>query len=530
MTLRIQCPACERQFKVGEELKGRTVECGACEHRFKLDEGVTVERRDKFYPGEKQRPGLDAFGRSQRPTPGPVAFETAAYNQTQSVADFVPMSPQKMFATGLGTAVLAMTAVLFILGTMPNGMLKDMEIAKRSILGGFMVLVGAALVLYGCSNRRKTGILVSVVGVVTTMALSLFMPVPRTIDPNDAPLAVLNDPGAGLGTEEDPRAPIRPKTAEEIMQFVGYNPVQRAIASHTTSETDGKEFVTAIWVPVMEERYKFQILKYLHRKTASEERPSFYRRKEGGLFVIDGPRISMERVAGLVERFGRVEEIYPEIRLIEVMIESSRLIEASKDLMSKLTDREHPAFFVRNLAELDHIDFDRVSDAVQRLSNVEPLRFRVEISRRLLELLDEESESAFKGDVCRALIVWSEEGDGAEAAVARAAKEVMGRGESMPRSMLEFLVKRKAPEVVPILEVLWLEDPSAWEPIVAEIGPTAEDAVLKHLSDESPGVRLSAIQLLKRIGTKKSIEPLRALLPTASDEMKILIQEVIESL
>ena len=104
MTLRIQCPACERQFKVSDELKGRTVECGACEHRFKLDESVTVARRDKFYPGEKRSRSLEGFGRSPGSTAAPVEFETAAYNQTQSVADYVPMSPQQMVATGLVVA------------------------------------------------------------------------------------------------------------------------------------------------------------------------------------------------------------------------------------------------------------------------------------------------------------------------------------------------------------------------------------------------------------------------------------------
>ncbi|HAO94842.1 MAG TPA: biopolymer transporter ExbD, partial [Verrucomicrobiales bacterium] len=34
MSLRIQCPACQRQFTVDEELKGRTVECGSCEKQF----------------------------------------------------------------------------------------------------------------------------------------------------------------------------------------------------------------------------------------------------------------------------------------------------------------------------------------------------------------------------------------------------------------------------------------------------------------------------------------------------------------
>ena len=42
MTVRIQCPACQRQFQVSEELKGRTVECGGCEKRFVVDEDAIL--------------------------------------------------------------------------------------------------------------------------------------------------------------------------------------------------------------------------------------------------------------------------------------------------------------------------------------------------------------------------------------------------------------------------------------------------------------------------------------------------------
>ena len=533
MTLRIQCPACERQFKVSEELKGRTVECGACEHRFKLDDSVTVARKDKFYPGEKRVPGLDAIGRSQRAVGAPVRFETAAYNQTQSIADFVPMSPQRLVATIVGTLILLGAIVLLVLGTQPHGVLKDMEIDKRAILAGFLALVGGALVLFGCTHRLRSGIAITVLGVGITMALAFLMPVPRTIDPG---LGLDAADGGGTADpaepEADPREPQQPMTLEEVMEAAGYGPVQRAIAVHVKagSDTDPAEFVAAIWVPVMEERFKFQIQNYLQRKSGSDERPSFYRREEGGLFVIDGPRLPMDRVEAMAERFGVVKETYPEIRLLEVALDASRLLGVSKEQMGKLTDKNHPAFYAVNLGELEHIDLDRVSEAVRRLADAEPLRFRVEISRRLVELLGEESESEFKGDVCRALLVWSEDGDGAEQAVAIAAKEVLGRGETMPRPMLEFMVSRKSPEAVPILEVLWMEDPTAWEPIIAEIGPAAEDAVLKHLDDEDAGVRISAVQLLKRVGTKKCVEPLRALLPSADDEMKVRIQEVIDSL
>ena len=526
MNLRIKCPACERQFKVSEELKGRTVECGGCEHRFKLDEEVLVARRGKFYPGETRKSGLDGFGRSQKASDTPVQFETAAYNQTQSVADFIPITPQQMVAATLGVGILAMTIVLLVLGTQPNGVLRDMEVAKRALLAMFMVGVGVALVLYGCHHRRRLGYLVAGVSAAAAMTLAMFMPVPRTIEPGD----YVEEANGTAPPDEDREAVPRRKTAAEVVEMVGYGPMKRAIASRTTGDVDGLDFVTAIWVPVMEERFKFQIQKYLHRKTGTEERPSFYRREKGGLFVVDGAQIPIELVAGMVERFGKVEEIYPEIRLIEVTLEGGRLLEANKTLMTKLSDKDHPAFYALNLTELDHIDLARVDGAVKRLMEAEPQRFRIEITRRLIDLMAEESGSDLKGSVARALATWSEPGDGAEEVVAVSAREIIEAGEPMPRSMLEFLVLRKSPEAVKLLEPLWMKAPSAWEPIMTELGLVAEDAVIKHIRNEDRGIQQSAVRLLKRMGSQRGIESLRSLLDGADDEMKVLLQEAIDSI
>jgi predicted Zn finger-like uncharacterized protein len=525
MNLRIKCPACERQFKVSEELKGRTVECGGCEHRFKLDEEVLVARRGKFYPGETRKSGLDGFGRSQKADDAPVQFETAAYNQTQSVADFIPISPQQMVAATLGVGILAMTIVLLVLGTQPNGVLRDMEVAKRAVLAMFMVGVGVALVLYGCHHRRRLGYLVAGVSAAAAMTLAMFMPVPRTIEPGD----YVEEPNGTAPPDEDREAVPRRKTAAEVVEMVGYGPMKRAIASRTTGDVEGLEFVTAVWVPVMEERLKFQIQKYLHRKTGTEERPSFYRREKGGLFVIDGAQIPLELVAGMVERFGRVEETYPEIRLIEVTLEGGPLLK-EKPLMTKLSDKDHPAFYALNQTELDHIDLDRVDAAVKRLMDAEPRRFRIEITRRLIELMAEESSVDLKGSVARALATWSEPGDGAEKVVAVSALEIIEAGEPMPRSMLEFLVSRKSPEAVKLVEPLWVKEPTAWEPIMTELGLVAEDAAISHITSADRGIQQSAVRLLKRMGSQRGIESLRSLLDGADDEMKVLLQEAIDSI
>ena len=55
-----------------------------------------------------------------------------------------------------------------------------------------------------------------------------------------------------------------------------------------------------------------------------------------------------------------------------------------------------------NRKELERIDVDRVKDAAQRLSMVEPTRFRNEISDRLVELLDEEADAAAEARIAAA--------------------------------------------------------------------------------------------------------------------------------
>ncbi|NNC88164.1 MAG: hypothetical protein HKN82_06850 [Akkermansiaceae bacterium] len=531
MTLRIQCPECSRNFRVSDELRGRTVECGACEHRFTVDEASIVTRREKFYPGEHRKPGLEGFSTAgstgsgkSRPSAA-VEFETAAYAQTPSSLDITPISPPQLVASAAGLIVLLLGIGLCLLGARDGGLLQDMEVRERTVLAFFIVIVGLILLFIGSHHRKKMALLAGGVLGAIMVALAVLLPVPRTVQEGE----IVETPGGNGGTDAGPDVGAE-KTITEIMQEVGYGPVKRAITTHTTATYDGRQKVAALWVPAMEERFKYQIQKYLHRKTGTKERPSFYRRGDGGLFVVEGVEVPLEEMALIVERFGRVENTYPDIRVIEIAVEGERLLEVNTELMSKLTDKEHPAFYVRNLAELDHIDIERVQEAASRLATAEPLRFRKEITQRLVDLLAEEAEADFKGVVTKALSVWSEEGDGAPLAVAQAAQDILLKGEQMPRSMLDFLTARNPAVAVPIIEVLWKADPSSWEPFVAELGPDAEEMVASHLGDENRAVQQSAARILKRIGSSQSLPALQRALPAADDELKLMIQDAIQSI
>ena len=125
MTLRIQCPACQRQFSVNEELEGRTVECGSCEKQFVVDEDAIVAERDRYYPGDIKKPGLKQYGNA--PTPGEsaplVEFATATYSESATAADVIPPTPARMVACTIGfcIAFIAFCNVFCVLPRLGSG-------------------------------------------------------------------------------------------------------------------------------------------------------------------------------------------------------------------------------------------------------------------------------------------------------------------------------------------------------------------------------------------------------------------------
>ena len=148
----------------------------------------------------------------------------------------------------------------------------------------------------------------------------------------------------------------------------------------------------------------------------------------------------------------------------------------------------------------------------------------------MLGLLDEEDDAELREVICKALQTWAGEDGEADAVVAMVARRMQKREERIPRSMMEFLVQRKSPEAVAILEPLWVAKPIDWEPLMVGIGLAAEDAMLRHLNGDERGLQQSAIRILKRIGTERCLGPLKALGDNVDDETKLLLKEVIESI
>jgi len=180
MSIQIKCPSCSRRFEVGEEFEGKTVECGSCDTRFKIDETTKVRSKARVYPGENKSKLLDRIARSPVHEEAPVAFQTASYDPNVNTDAFLPASGGQKAATLVGLGALSLTAFLFFLGSSPGGMLKDVDLTRRLVLGGFVSLLGASFLIYGAKNWRIRGVVLSLALVGAIFALIFLRPVYKT--------------------------------------------------------------------------------------------------------------------------------------------------------------------------------------------------------------------------------------------------------------------------------------------------------------------------------------------------------------
>ena len=522
MSLRIQCPSCQRQFTVDKELKGRTVECGSCAKQFVVDEDAIVPERDRYFPGDIKRPGLKHYGVARDPedTAPEVDFARAAYSDTATAADVIPPTPGRLVAGVAGILLLVTYLVVLVFGSNGEGVFSDVDQGKRVLLSGFVALMGLALVFYGGIRRRKQSLMSGIALAVATVVFTVILP------PGGPPRAPEEGGANRLTSPEAPiEAPDR-MSAEEARKAMSYDPIQRAI------DAFGQESVWALWSPRMGQHFRYQIQRFLQRKTGSAARPAFYPRGAGGLLVIEGISLKMPELVGLVERFADVEEVYEDLRVLRIEVKGENLVEPSSELESKLNNRESESFIVLNRKELEHIDIDRVKDAAQRLSTVEPTRFRSEIGGRLLELLEEDTDREFRSSICKAIMVWSSPGDGAEDVVTGLARELLARNEEIPKGMIEFLVGRQTPGVVPLLKVLWEKSPLDWETEVMAMGSAMETVILPSINSSDPALQRSAFLVLRRVGTEISLPVLRKALETVgkNPDIGLLVERAIEAI
>lgn len=527
--LPIRCPGCGQRFKVGLELKDRMVECGTCEHRFRVNDEVVV-RQKKFYPGERRDLSLDRFSRIPKGTPMPSTFQTVQYAAEPAQADIQPVSPLRLVLGFVAGAGVILVALLLVFGGSPGGILDGAPQSKRLALAGFTALIASIFFIAANPRARVRAIL----GSVFSAALLLSFPFLFTEGnkPIDTSVEGLSYDESAKDRANDEAPPVS-DNLEELKQEINTTPLDAAQSKLAADSSKPGRGAVGIWLREVREFHKLQIEKYIERSTGADPGEShlYPRPGESFLMVVYGVTDDLAELAKLCERFGEVKRVIEPLHVIEVAVQEDKFTVGD---LKKLTNREDPAFYELNRRELESIDLSRAKDAVTRLAEAEPRLYRKDINRRMLQWLKEsdtdEQSVQMQAQIGRALLAWSEEGDGSEAVVREVISRYPPTSAELPESLVKFLMIRKDPEAIPLVDALWAGDFTRWEELYLGFGPMIEDSVLARFPSASGTMKRSASRLLAKNGGPKSIPVLEAALPDADSELKVLIDRAIASI
>ena len=519
--LLIRCPSCDQRFKVGEDLRERTVECGGCEHRFRIGDEVIVRGR-KFYPCEQKSHQLNRFSRIPMPGGGNLTrIQPIRYGNTPDPAVLEPASPQRIMAGIIGVAGMVLMALLLMFGASRAGLLDGMILTNRLLMAGFASVLGVLLLVYANPRARMKAL-----GVGLILSIGLLL-VPFFFKTGSVPL------GSELAGEPKKNAPMvppieAPREDDAILALrarIGTAPLVAEIQKLALNGS-GKQAV-GLWFRDLSESNRFLVRDYILRVTEAAPTSIYYPRGGGDyLLVVTGIRKSLPELAELTSVLGRTEKIYTDLSVIEVRVRKEIFIEGE---IEKLSKKDDPAFYDLNKRELESIDLDRVRRAVQRLAEAEPKIYRADISHKLISLLNQDGLE-FKGNICSALAVWSElPGPASEAALIEV-KKLIAKGEAVPPEIVALIVKEQNTGIIPILDELWFKNPMAWESHYADLGEPIEGTVLERLPNTTGTIRYSAVRILGRVGGARSLSVLTEAMAGKDPELKVLIEQSKKSI
>jgi len=504
MSLQIKCPSCSRSFKVSEDLTGKTVECGGCDTRFEVADVHIIREREKFYPGENKGQFHDRLGRAPARDSAEVNFQTASYEQNLHVDAMLVATPAQKGAVITGIAVLIITALFFLLGSGAGGPLQDVALTKRIILGGFSGLLGSSLVVFGAKNWRAGGVLLCVSFLAAIFALIFLRPIHVTPGGEGEEVARWLDED---GAEEEDNAPV--DQIEALKKKVGYGKLTKEMEL-----VGDPELVLGIYTEPYEDRYRHVLENFFRRKLqlSKVHIPGVYSRSEGraAFFVYSGLDLSFDGIVSGIEALGSVKS-YPELRLVEIQLNTEHFKAPDRSLHEKLHNPENPSFSDVNLPELRHIDHLRAKKAVERIDQVPEgvqLSHKPAVQKELIRLLAESVDPDFRSSLGDALKTWA----GTDKAIAEKVGEITMASleKGVPASIVDYLQAAGASHTPLLIDTLWAKNPLKWSEQYERLGAQGEARLVYHLQSSPLPLKKSSAEILRKVGTSKSLSALRA--------------------
>ena len=528
MNLKIECPACSRQFQVSEDLSGKTVECGACDKRFRVEDQVIVKEKKRIYPGENKDALLDRLGRSPVKSAQPVNFQQANYVQNSKPEGAVPPKAGYSIAAGFGIVLILIYAFIFFTGTAASAtMYADVSMLQRFVLAAFVGLLGFGLIVFGARNWRRSGIFLGLLlsggllALVATREVRLTPSLESDFSAEDA--------------SETAAVPAK-NSAADMASELRLKPIEDALAAARNSGAAAPEkSVAGIYINDMRERHELPIMEFLRRQLAipDSQTPVFFPRGDTAqLVLVEGLMVSYDEVYGAVSRIGRAKS-YPELHLIVVDLDPNTFSEPNRELFDKLIDPQNPVFFKSNLDELSQVGIDRVKKAITRLANVPEeieLLFRPEITDKLVELLENEPDKELRIELSRALKKWGQGNSAAAAKVLSKVDSWLNAKLEIPKDIVDFVVENKTDGAVELVDTLWQREPLVWRDQYQDLGPMAEERLLEYVKGTDENLKLEAIKILHHVGTSKSIPFLEKIEANGNQQFQIYVTNAIAAI
>ncbi|MBK1829291.1 hypothetical protein JIN77_00995 [Verrucomicrobiaceae bacterium R5-34] len=514
--MRIKCPDCSQKFDVTEDFLGKTVECGSCDAQFKVADEHVVAEKARFYPGEKQDKSLDQFGKTAAEVNGPVAFQQAHYQQGVAADVVGPPRPRRTMAAVAGAVILVLTIVVFLLAGGKEGSLRDMETGKRFVFVAFVAVLGGGLLFYGTSHIRKLGLLACVILCGAVLAMPVIFPGNPTL----ATVVPLEQADAADEVRDSKAEQAQER--EDYLFEIGYDPVRTAVASCAPNS------VVAIYLRNASKADRGKIAAYLYEATEKVSRETSYDRGVtglNGLILLVEQKKTLDEIAALCAKFGRIEKISHDLRVIDMTVESAKIGRLDED---KVLNPESLDFQSQNLKALSNIDPDVRMKAVKRLAVSEPKALRPDITRQMLSMLPT-SSNEMKVELIRALKVWAQPGDGSEVVVMDAVKE-LHKVDMVDKSAVDFLIEREAEGTDVILMDLWKKDPVVWSETLVGLGEGAQVLLLPVLDQLNEGQVVAASDILGKVGTVASIPLIEEVMAKRDDAGKKSLQAAIDEI
>ncbi|MCP5538174.1 MAG: hypothetical protein H7A51_18325 [Akkermansiaceae bacterium] len=513
--MRIQCPECSQRFDVTEDFLGKTVECGSCDGRFKVSMDEVVKEKEKFYPGEKRDSHLERFGRSAHEGAANVEFAQAHYQPNVNFDQVGPPRPRRTVAMMSGIALMSLIIIVFLLAGGKEGAMRDMETMNRFILCGFSALVGGLLVIYGTAHNRKLGVLLTLVFAAILLALPVLFPGNPT-SASTEPIVLIDGGG------EDNTSAQATRIKDDYLFEIGYEPVSDAIAKHP------KESVVGIFIRSASETVREKIASFLYEATDKVSRETLYRRGESGedgLVLLVEQKMTIDEIAALCTKFGRIEKIDKELRIIDIAVETAKIASLDK---YKVLDSESLDFEAQNLKALKSFDPREQMDAVKRLAGAKPRALRDDITQELLKMLPL-SKADLQLEIINALKVWALPDSGAGPIVLEAVKELHLQGKVSKTSM-ELLIAHQVDGADTILMELWHKDPVKWSDVLLQLGSGAEVLLLPKVKEMDVAHVTAASDIIGKVGTEAGIEFLEGIMPDLDEHRKKSLQAAIDEI